>query len=154
MTDTWTDICAEWDQQAARRAAAEAERAERERAALAKLLSARGQMAAAAIVAMSGWRAEDLGDAFRGTEYQAVLSVPPEGFDAVTDDLRDAIADAAVAVLGNAFTELAVVVRLDAAEPAWDQQLVDRLREQYAREAGATANPVVLELTPGSWDAN
>ena len=149
MTDFWTETLTAWDRQAAERAAAEARNCEQQRQAIAKLLSVRGQKAAAAIVAMSGWQIDDVGNNWSGEHYRGVLAVPPEGFDAVTEDLRDAIAAAARAVVGEEFADLTIRVRLDEAELSWDEQLVAQLREQHTRDATATVKPVVLELPPG-----
>lgn len=153
MTDIWTETLNDWDRQAEGRAAEEAHKNEKERQGVAKLLAVRGKNAAAAIVAMSDWRTDDVGDNWRGEEYQAVLAVPPEGFDAVTPELRDAIAAAAGDVIGPEFAELIVRVRLEEAEPGWDGRLVAQLRERESRGAGADAAVDVLALPAGPTDA-
>lgn len=153
MTNIYDETLAEWAWQDEQRAAARAQQAEQERQAVARVLSSRGQMAAAAVVAMSGWRTEDVGDNWN-VELRAILAVPPEGVDAIDQALRDQLADAAGTVLGEGFTDLVVRVRLETAEPGWDAQLVARLREHEARDTAPTATPIVLELPPGSVDAS
>lgn len=144
MTEDMRD---DWSRQ---RADGDARRREQERQALAALLAARGEQAAAAIVAMSEWRA-DLVDNWNGGQYRGVLAVPPACYDLVTSELRDALADAARAVLGECFAGLDIEVRLGEAAPGWDVELLTRLREQPVGPSTAAAS-AILELPPGSAD--
>ena len=141
-----------WDALVRQSAEEEARRRQQARQALAALLAVRGQRAAAAIVAVSGWRT-DLVDNWNGGQYRAVLEVPPASYDLVTGDLRDALARAAGDVVGDGFTEFTVEVKIDEAQPGWDEQLLTWLREQQGTGNGTPAEPVVHGLPPGPVDA-
>ena len=119
MTDFFTETFTDWDRQAAERTAAEYQLAEKQRHGIARLLSVRGQQAAAAILVMSTWRTEPVEERWDSELCRGVLSVPPEGFDAVDDDVRAVISAAARPVIGEGFVALAVEVRLEDVEPGW-----------------------------------
>jgi hypothetical protein len=123
----------------------EAHRREQQRQALAALPAARGEQAAAAIVAMSDWRT-DLVDNWNGGQYRGVLAVPPTCYDVVDGELRDALAGAAGAILGVGFAGLDIEVRLGDAAPGWDVELLTWLRESTA------ADPAIRALPPGAAD--
>jgi hypothetical protein len=96
---------------------------------MAELLLARGHIKAAAVLAMSEYRADRV-DNWDGGQFETVLSVPAALFDVVADDLREQMHDAARDVTGPThFAGLVVEVRL--ADPAvgWDRDLLDSLRD-------------------------
>lgn len=124
MDDPWG-----WNESEAKRRAEEAERGERERQTLARLLLARGHRRAAAIVAMATFRSL-LVDGWDNGQYDGVLSVPAELYDRVDEQSRDVIAEAARAVIGPArFSELCVEIQLSELVSGWDVELLTRLRD-------------------------
>lgn len=100
-----------------------------ERYAIARLLQARGENHAAAIVALSGYHATHV-DNWDGGQYEAVLAVPPEFYDLVTtDEFGAAIDKAAEDVIGTVHYA-GLNVRVSTAQPAseWVAEVVASLR--------------------------
>lgn len=105
----------------------------RERRTMAELLLARGHQKAAAIVAMSDYRSDCI-DNWDGGQYEVVLSVPAAQFDAVDEDSRAALEQAARDVTGDKhFAGLGLEVKLIDPRPGWERELFDRLFEEHAR---------------------
>ena len=138
MTYVWNDLKA--DAEADRRARAAVE--DRQRHAVARLLHARGQRRAAALVAISGYTVECF-DAYGEPAYEVRLAVPPAQFDVVDGAMRTVIADAAAAVSApRSPCGLELDVRLPDDAPGWDEDL---LRQLFAEQSAAAASPPTPE---------
>lgn len=106
----------------------------RERRTIAELLLARGHQKAAAIVAISGYRSDRV-DNWDGGQYEVVLSLPAAQFDAVDEDSRAALEDAARVVTGEKhFAGLGLEVQLVEPRPGWERELFDRLFGERDRQ--------------------
>jgi hypothetical protein len=122
-----------WDDPFGTRADPEQLRLARERRTMAELLLTRGHQKAAAIVAMSEYRS-DCVDSWDGGQFEVVLSIPAAQFDAVDDDSRTALEQAARDVTGDKhFAGLGLEVQLLDPRPGWEQELFDRLFGERAR---------------------
>jgi hypothetical protein len=131
MADIWDD----WQEAAEQQARVDAERAERERLAMAQLLVARGEPRAAALVAFAEYRTYCV-DNWDGGQYQVILSIPPAQFDLVVGDVREALDAAAAAVVGRGqYAGLDIEVRLEDVAPGWDEALLAWLRDNHANTA-------------------
>ena len=126
--DPWGDP---WGNEAVRsRAEAEAEMAERQRRTIAELLLVRKEERAAAIVAISGLRVDQV-DSWQGGLFEVIIEVPSAQFDLVDADTRLVLEAAARDVTGaNHFSGLGLEVRLADHELGWDQQLIEQLLRQ------------------------
>jgi hypothetical protein len=95
--------------------------------ALAKLLLARDERLAAAVVAMSDYRS-DCVDNWDGGQYEVTLAVPAEAYDQVCDELYKPIDKACEAVVGaERYRGLCVRVLSPAAEADWAAKLLNEL---------------------------
>lgn len=104
---------------------------EQERKTLAELLFARGESLAAALVAVAEYRC-DLVDNWDGGQYEVNLALPANVFDTADSDVRDTLADAAKAVIGDShFRELTISVRRSTLTPNWDKELFESLRAEH-----------------------
>lgn len=101
---------------------------EADRHAIARLLHARGQTEAAAIVAVSVYR-PDLVDNWNGGQYEAVLEVAPELYDKANGEYGDAISSAAEALIGSdCYQGLRICLLAAAPQPGWVEEVVRGLR--------------------------
>lgn len=101
---------------------------EQERKTLAELLLARGNVCAAALVAVAEYRCDQV-DNWDGGQYEVDLALPADVFDAADADIRADLADAARAVIGEGhFEGMTISVRRSALTPSWDKELLESLR--------------------------
>lgn len=101
---------------------------EADRHAIARLLHARGQTEAAAIVAVSVYR-PDLVDNWNGGQYEAVLEVAPELYDKANGECGDAISSAAEALIGSdCYQGLRICLLTAPPRPDWVEEVVRGLR--------------------------
>ncbi|WP_421874659.1 hypothetical protein [Mycolicibacterium wolinskyi] len=109
-----------------------ADPSEADRHAIARLLQARGEPQAAAIVALSVYHPEHV-DNWDGGQYEAVLEVPPEFYDQVqTDEFTSVISDAAKAVIGAGhYAGLNIRVSVAPADAEWVADVVNSLRTRH-----------------------
>ncbi|MDM2496026.1 hypothetical protein PP564_13030 [Mycobacteroides abscessus] len=102
---------------------------EADRHAIARLLQARGESHAAAIVALSVYRPDHV-DNWDGGQYEASLEVPPEFYDQVAGgEFAAAISQAAEAVIGPGhYAGLNTRVLAESPNPDWVEEVVASLR--------------------------
>ncbi|MEB3023570.1 hypothetical protein [[Mycobacterium] crassicus] len=102
---------------------------EADRHAIARLLQARGEAHAAAIVALSVYRPDHV-DNWDGGQYEATLEVPPEFYDQVAGgELAVAISQAAEAIIGPGhYAGLNTRVLAQSPNPDWVEEVVNSLR--------------------------
>ncbi|RIT48808.1 hypothetical protein [Mycobacteroides abscessus] len=122
---------------------------EADRHAIARLLQARGETAAAAIVAASVYH-PDLVDNWNGGQYEAVLEVAPELYDQAGGAFRDAISSAAEAMIGSdRYQGLRVCLCVAPPHPDWVEEVVRALRPvRVASERIDVAMPAIDSIVP------
>jgi hypothetical protein len=103
---------------------------EQDRQALAKLLLARGEEVAAAIVAVSLYQ-HVLVDNWNGGQYEAVLEVPPEVYDVARSDFAKALDQVCSDLIGvERYRGLSICLKRDPAEPDWVGKILAALGPQ------------------------
>ncbi|WP_319446110.1 MULTISPECIES: hypothetical protein [unclassified Mycobacterium] len=104
---------------------------EQDRHALARLLQARGEQHAAAIVAVSGYQ-DVCVDNWDGGQYEAVLAVPPELYDHARNEFAVAIDKACADLIGEErYRGLVVTLRRTPVDPDWVAGIVQALRPRW-----------------------
>lgn len=102
-----------------------------DRHAIVRLLQSRDQPQAAAIVAVSTYRPR-LVDNWNGGQYEAVIQVPPELYDAAHDEFTKSISNAAEAVIGtDRYQGLNLSVLVLPPNPDWVEEVVRSLRPRH-----------------------
>lgn len=104
---------------------------EADRRAIARLLQARGEAHAAAIVALSVYRPDHV-DNWVGGQYEATLEVPPEFYDQVAGgEFAAVISQAAEAIIGSGhYAGLNTRVLAQSPNPDWVEDVVSSLRSR------------------------
>ncbi|WP_276807365.1 hypothetical protein [Mycobacterium nebraskense] len=117
---------------------------EQDRQALARLLQARGESHAAAIVAVSHY-SDIRVDNWNGGQYEACLAVPVELYDQARSEFRDAIDQACQAIIGEgSYRGLDICVRRSPVGPEWIATIVNALDRRWV----ASERVDVAELDP------
>jgi hypothetical protein len=106
---------------------------EQERYALARLLQARGEDIAAAIVAVSTY--DDVCvDNWNGGQFEAVLGVPPELYDQACEECADALDKACRNLIGNdRYRGLNITLRLTPIDSEWMAKIIEALNPQWVQ---------------------
>lgn len=133
-----------WNCWAADAAAQREKQDAREHRTMSALLIARGQRAAAAVLAASTYTS-DCVDNWDGGQYEVVIAVPAVLFDRIDSETRAALEHAAKDIVGvEHFRGLVIQVRLMDPEPGWQQVL---LQGVFRPSGEAALSP--LALPPG-----
>jgi hypothetical protein len=104
---------------------------EQDRVALARLLQARGESHAAAIVAVSHY-SDVCVDNWHGGQYEACLAVPAELYDQAGSEFRDAIDVACQDIVGEGcYRGLNISVRRSPVKPEWIATIVNALDRRW-----------------------
>jgi hypothetical protein len=104
---------------------------EEDRQALARILQARGEQHAAAIVAVSSY-SDACVDNWDGGQYEAVLAVPPELYDQACTEFTEAIDHACASLIGAShYRGLNITVRRTPVEPSWVAKIVEALNPRW-----------------------
>lgn len=106
---------------------------ERERYALARLLQARGEDIAAAIVAVSAY--DDVCvDNWNGGQFEAVLAVPPELYDQACEEGADALDKACRNLIGDdRYRGLNITLRLTPIDSEWMARIMEAPNAQWVQ---------------------
>lgn len=103
---------------------------EQGRFAMARLLEARGDALAAAIVAVSAYQAV-LVDNWDGGQYEAELAVPPEVYDTARTNHADVLDRACGDLIGaERYRGLNITLKRTATNPDWVEEILASLRPQ------------------------
>jgi hypothetical protein len=104
---------------------------EQDREALARLLQARGERHAAAIVAVSSY-CDVCVDNWNGGQYEAVLAVPPELYDQARNEFAKVIDGACADLIGEErYRGLDITLRRTLVEPEWVAKIVEALNPRW-----------------------
>lgn len=118
---------------------------EADRHAIARLLQARGEPHAAAIVALSIYRPDHV-DNWDGGQYEATLEVPPEFYDQVAGgEFAAVIGQAAEAIIGSGhYAGLNVRVLAQQPNPEWVEEVVNSLRARRITSERIATEPAAI----------
>lgn len=104
---------------------------EQDRQAMARLLEARGEQFAAAIVAVSSYH-DVCVDNWDGGQYEAVLAVPPELYDQARDDFAKVIDQACANLIGvGRYRGLEITLRRTPVDQDWVTKILDALNSRW-----------------------
>ncbi|ORB23366.1 tyrosine-type recombinase/integrase [Mycolicibacterium monacense] len=123
---------------------------EQDHAALARLLQARGESHAAAIVAVS-YYSDVCVDNWNGGQYEACLAVPAELYAQAGSEFRDAIDQPCQAIVGeDCYRSLNISVRRSPVEPEWIATIVNAIDRRWV----ASERVDIEALGPAQWPSN
>lgn len=124
--------------------------AEAEHHTLCQLLKSRGVPEATAIATVSGYSTErvDGGGAGDTPQHEATLWVPAAQFDAVSDEIREALTAAVATVISpDRFAGLVVRVKVAAGADGWRDALLEELRDLLQQRQSPDAGASLRALT-------
>jgi hypothetical protein len=116
---------------------------DRDRHALAQLLQARGEGHAAAIVAVSHYSTDYVGDG----KWNVILAVPAELYDIAREELSESLKDGCADIVGReAFDRITFRVLRPPYESDWVAEIVRLLDRQWVQSERVT-NPALNSAT-------